>query len=384
MTTFDDRESTVAAERPGAGNTTATVTTSSPAAKASATENVLTLLGGIWLVLGLFIDGYAHAEIIETETEDFFTPWHGIFYSGFVFTAIVIGWIAIRRSAPGPVRDWLPPGYGGAAAGVATFAVGGLGDGIWHTIFGVENGVDALLSPTHLLLFIGMTLILTAPLRAFWLDGSRGGFVKAKHESGSPTDPSWSDVGGAIASVAIATALVAFFFTYAFGISQDSLHQLRFDPVTEVNEEAVELGLSTGYVATVILVVPLLGLLRRTDLPTGGVVTIWTVPIVLENLAFGENLGTATLSALIGGLVAEFTLRTIRRRMDRGRSVVYSVGLGVGAMWSTWMTLTHLSEGVRWPPELWSGQIVMSMVVAIGLGLLAFAPPVPASGHRDD
>ena len=57
---------------------------------------------------------FEHSEIIDTDTEDFFTP--------------------------------------------------------WHTILGVETGLDALLSPTHLLLFIGMAAILTTPVRAAWLD----------------------------------------------------------------------------------------------------------------------------------------------------------------------------------------------------------------------
>ena len=371
MTTFDDPQPTPAPAPTG----------DKTRERASALENVLTLFGGIWLVIGLFIDGYAHAEIIETETEDFFTPWHAIFYSGFMFTASVIGWITARRSAPGPVRDWLPPGYGWAAIGVGVFAVGGLGDGIWHTVFGVENGIDALLSPTHLLLFTGMVLILTAPLRSFWLDPSRGSI--AADGGRTSARPSWSDVGGAIASIAIATALVCFFFTYAFGIGEYDNHEVPFDPITEVNVEAVELGLSTGYVATMILAVPLLGLLRRTDLPTGGVVVVWTVPVILQNLAFGENLGTATLSAIAGGVVVEVAMRVLRRRLARRQAIIASVGLGTGALWSVWMMATHATEGVRWPPELWTGQIIMSTVIALGLGLLAMPPPFHLQSSGD-
>jgi hypothetical protein len=39
---------------------------------------------------------------------------------------------------------------------------------IWHGIFGIESNVEALLSPTHLVLAVGMTLIISGPFRAGW------------------------------------------------------------------------------------------------------------------------------------------------------------------------------------------------------------------------
>ncbi len=53
-------------------------------------------------------------------------------------------------------------------AGAAVFLIGGALDLLWHTLFGIERGVDALLSPTHLLLATGGILIVTGPLRAAW------------------------------------------------------------------------------------------------------------------------------------------------------------------------------------------------------------------------
>src|SRR5919201_3885658 len=43
-----------------------------------------------------------------------------------------------------------------------------IADMTWHLLFGIEANVEALLSPTHLILALGMTLILTGPLRAAW------------------------------------------------------------------------------------------------------------------------------------------------------------------------------------------------------------------------
>lgn len=68
-------------------------------------------------------------------------------------------------------RSWaLPDGYAAGALGVFVFGVGGIADSLWHTFFGVEVDLEALLSPAHLLLFAGATLILTTPVRADGVD----------------------------------------------------------------------------------------------------------------------------------------------------------------------------------------------------------------------
>lgn len=335
---------------------------------ASGSENLLTLLGGIWLIAGLFVDGYAHSEIIDTETEDFFTPWHAIFYSGFVFVTAVIAWVWLRRAAPSPPLTWLPPGYGWAVIGVVVFAVGGLGDGIWHTLLGVETGIDALLSPTHLLLFVGMALILTTPLRAFWADHRRRA--------------SWGDAGGAVASTAIATALTAFFFVYAFGIGETWTHEVPFDPVTEANENVVVLGLSGAFLSTLLLTVPILALLRRSDLPPGAAAAIWVTPVVATTFAF-DGEWVAIPAAAAGAIALEVAFARFRRPLGRRWAAVTALGTGTVVLWSAWMALTHRAEGVVWMPELWSGQIVMCGVVSVALALLAFPPATPfvATAH---
>ncbi len=118
-------------------------------------EDGITLAVSVWLLGGLFLDGYAHVYVIDTETEDFFTPWHGVIYAGLAALGAWIAWVGHRRRRPGPLLDWFPPSYRLALVGLGMFALGGMGDGVWHTIYGVEIGVDALLSPTHPVLLTG-------------------------------------------------------------------------------------------------------------------------------------------------------------------------------------------------------------------------------------
>src|SRR5262245_33483973 len=117
------------------------------AAVARPAEDAVAVLLGAWLIGALYSDGWAHLNVPNLET--FFTPWHLALYSGFVAIAVWTGWLARRHGRPG----WrLPLGYGLGAAGVLVFAVGGVADLAWHQVFGIEAGVDALVSPSHLVL----------------------------------------------------------------------------------------------------------------------------------------------------------------------------------------------------------------------------------------
>lgn len=73
---------------------------------------------------------------------------------------IVLGALGVRNARRGhSLRRALPYGYGLALAGVLLFAAGGVLDLLWHTLFGIEADLDALLSPTHLKLALAAMLI---------------------------------------------------------------------------------------------------------------------------------------------------------------------------------------------------------------------------------
>ncbi len=120
-----------------------------------------------WFVVGAYLDGWAHLHVPHLES--FFTPWHAVLYSGFLAVAGLLVVTVARNYASG-YRGWraMPAGYEQSLLGVAIFAVGGLSDMIWHLLFGIEADLEALLSPTHLVLALGAGLIVTGPLRSGW------------------------------------------------------------------------------------------------------------------------------------------------------------------------------------------------------------------------
>jgi hypothetical protein len=102
-----------------------------------------------WWLGGLYLDGWAHIHVPALET--FFTPWHAVLYSGFAACALALLVTLVRNLRRGyPWRKALPAGYGLSLVGAAIFLVAGALDLVWHTLFGVERSVEALLSPTHL------------------------------------------------------------------------------------------------------------------------------------------------------------------------------------------------------------------------------------------
>jgi Tol biopolymer transport system component len=104
--------------------------------------------------------------------ESFFTPWHAILYAAAgLFGGILLGKaIGARRRGAG-WKELLPAGYGLSLIGAGLFIVAGLGDLLWHTLFGIEQSVSALLSPTHLALAASGVFMVFGPVRAAWSKG---------------------------------------------------------------------------------------------------------------------------------------------------------------------------------------------------------------------
>jgi hypothetical protein len=107
----------------------------------------------LWISCGFFLDAWAHGHV---PVETFFTPYHGIFYSGMLALFVVLAIYAARGAIPWTYR--LP------LLGIPIFIVAGLGDLAWHHFLGIEEGVDALLSPTHQALGLGVFFISSAPI----------------------------------------------------------------------------------------------------------------------------------------------------------------------------------------------------------------------------
>ena len=325
-------------------------------------EHLGTVLFGLWMTAGLFLDGYFHQNL-EDESESFLTPWHAAFYAGFLASALWLSAMS-RRRAPGRA-DWLlsslPPGYDGARVGLGLFALGGLGDAAWHAAFGVERGVDALLSPTHLVLFAGLVLILTAPVRAL-------------RQAPDARPRPWMLVG----SVTSAAALVGFFLNFAWGLGIAAFTRVGYDPVSEAGETEVIAGVASTIVTTLVLFGATRVLLSTGTPPAGAVVVLFAVVALLVSAAFDED-AEGVVAALVAGAVLDVGLRAGCRSRRRGSGVGAVFFASTAVLWSAYFGLLEVLDGIEWQPEIWIGALVLN---ALGGYALAVLPPLATSARE--
>jgi hypothetical protein len=314
-------------------------------------EDVVTVAFSTWLILGLFLDGWAHNN---AKPETFFTPWHGVFYSGFVVTA---GWMWTRYER----HRGVPAGYGLGFVGVVLFAVGGVADMIWHLVFGVEVNLEALLSPSHLVLFASGLLILSSPLRAAWSDPSPD----------APFLP-------ALLSITLVTATVSFFLMEFSPFLSDAATATRYSGYL-AREVELE-GFASVLVATVVLVGPTLLLLRRWRPPAGSLTLLFTVVALLTSALEGFERPQTVLAAVAGGVAGDLLVR-----METGSSSLRMrvVGFAVPlVMWLAYFAILAVFYSLGWSVEFWGGITVLSSLAGLALAvLMTLEPPnfVPSS-----
>ncbi|WNR43329.1 hypothetical protein [Paenibacillus roseipurpureus] len=313
-------------------------------------KHAITMVMGMWLIIGLFIDGFAHNH---GAVETFFTPWHGILYSGYLACAIWIFHMIRSNKINTMSASWIeaiPAGYKLGAFGVILFFFGGLGDMYWHTVFGIEKNIEALLSPTHLLLFSGGLLIITSPYRALSHGEKRAA-------------PTFRQLLPALTSIALTFTVMAFFLMYAWSFRQN-LWMAR-------EEDAIARAVVDFLITTMLLVVPLMVVLRRWKLPFGTVTFFFLFESFFLAVLDGFEQYGSIIILLISGIIGDVMFRAIKDRETtdwRYKAVFFVLPVLV---WSLYFAGLKLFDTLDWAPELWGGSIFLSALCCMGLSILA-------------
>jgi len=325
-------------------------------------RNLITTALSFWLVIGIFVDGWAHRNLPSLET--FFTPWHAIFYSGFAAVAAWCGWNVVRGRKEGLAwKQAVPTGYLPALVGLAIFMVGGATDMVWHIIFGIETDIDALLSPTHLMLFLGAALIVTAPYRSF-----SARWVRAE----SPA--SFSEFSPTLLSMTLLMVLTSFMFMYLSAFDEAFMRETyghsaqgQFGNATGLVEFlSHKSGIASILITNVILFAPALLLVRSFKTPFGSFTIAFTVVAALITSLQVFALWPFIVSSFLGGLATDVLAKTIRPSTGRSRLISFAAAAS-GIFWSLYVGAVAL-EGMGWAVEFWSGTIIWA---ALSTGALA-------------
>lgn len=343
--------------------------------RASYRVDLVTALLGVWFTVGLFLDAWAHNNLTELET--FFTPWHGVFYSGFVAVSAWIAWLVLGHLRVG--RRGLaavPIGYGLAVLGIPIFAVAGVGDMVWHLVFGIETDVDILFSPTHLALVTSMMLIVTAPLRSAWGDPSA-------------VRPTVRRLLPALLSVAFATTLVLLFVQFA--------NALAWGPggvvgaLSVASDDGIGDGpnplrlVSSVAVTNVVLLAPLLLLARRWRVPAGAGSALLLAVAGLVGAITAFEYPSMLLMLVLAGVCVDGLLAWLAPGGGerKGRLLAFA-GLAPLVVWSLYVGFASVDVG-RLPSvvELWTGLPVAASLHGLLLGVLTAPHRVPAHAVVD-
>ncbi|CAH0162017.1 hypothetical protein SRABI83_00976 [Arthrobacter sp. Bi83] len=334
--------------------------------RAGALRDLVTELLGLWLLLAVFLDGWAHLNLPSLET--FFTPWHAALYSGMLATAAWTAVVIWRNRVPGqPLAKAVPAGYRGTVVGLILFAVAGSLDLLWHELLGIEVSLDALVSPTHLLLGFSLFLILGTGVRS----------ARATSPSGNVA---WTPA--ALFAVVLMTGLGAFFLIYVSVFVRPGPTALFTptpfgSPGRNQSEMPVVITLASYLLTTALIIAPFLFTLSTAKRPARGVVTMlvaaaaW-LPVVMVGLHPFAIAGA--VGATVAAVVADLLLARVPEPWLRRRLPAITAGTAA-LLWTGQLVAFAVTDAIRWPVSLWLGAVVLSAAEAAGLALLSSWSP---------
>lgn len=308
-------------------------------------------------LVGNLLDIRSHDSGTTFAEEGFLTVPHVIFYSAFAAIAILIGSVVVARRLEG--RAWLaavPTGYKLGVLGVLLFGLGGPSDAAWHATFTAESGVEALTSPTHLMLATGAVLFLSSPVRRAWTR---------------------ADLEGPAQLPMVASAA----FTYT-GITIITLYGHPVFGDQWVREGTnVSLGVISVVLQAAILAGLVVVLLRRFDLVPGA----FTLILALNGIAMGWIGESYALlpGIVLTGLVADGLVAWLEPGDPRPRAL-RAVAVAVPMLYyAAYFVSIEVTGGIAWVVHIWAGGVVLAGFAGLLVSLVAIpGSTVDGAGDR--
>jgi hypothetical protein len=304
------------------------------AAPFSARERWVLVIASAWLVIGLQLDAYAHATTPELET--FWTPWHGVLYSGIAASGFTLLWIMRSRLPSIPTYRSLlalPNALRLPLAGMAALLAGGGMDTLWHNLFGIERDMEIFVSPSHELIILGMVLVAMGP---------------ALMQATLP-ERTLGTAGGWLVGISVLFAVLPVHI-YSLHASAIGFRHLGSgdNPVPIYSPDA---QLVHGYLfSTVLLLLPLIVIGRRWPLPLGLPTALIAIPAVLMHLMFDSEdpwwpALTVAAAALVLEIVLRVGLRTLRNTLPVNARWVLLGLIAPPVTWGSVLLVGRIEEG---------------------------------------
>ncbi len=319
-----------------------------------------------WLIGGLYLDGWAHIHIPSLET--FFTPWHAVLYSGFfaMAAALVVTLVRNRRQG-GVLASALPAGYGLSMVGAILFLIAGVGDMVWHVVFGIEDGVEGLVSPTHLALALGGGWMVAGPLRA------------ALGRAEAPGQRWLARIPVAL-SMTVLLSLLTFFTEYASPFGSTLVAETPGGQGPGAMFVHQGLGLASILLQAALLMGLVLYVIRSVRLPLGSLTIVLSINTALMAIIHDRYLATGPypliVAVALAGVIADILywwLEPSARRVGALRCFAFATP---AVLYLSYFLAVMVTARIGWSVHLWTGSIVL----AGGVGWLLSYLVVPPRG----
>ncbi|TMD58125.1 MAG: hypothetical protein E6I91_21755 [Chloroflexi bacterium] len=309
-----------------------------------------------WLMAGGYLDAWAHNHFA---LDTFFTPWHGVLYSGFLVVALVLLATIVLNHAKGATwQKAVPAGYELSVLGVCGFAIGGVADLFWHLLFGIEKNIDAQLSPTHLLLMICWGLIAAGPFRAAW------------RRSIDPARRTW------LTQLTIPISLLLLLSVFSL-TTQTAQPLTVLAPTTVLKVQGTEQSFAVlGIVfQSMILIMLILLAVRRWHMPVGSFTLVLTLNAIA--LSFMHSTFIVIPIAAVAGSMIDLVyhfLQPSAEQVDQFRLFAATVPMMI---YVVYFLVLWITMGIVWSVHLSAGSIIVSGIAGWLISYVMIPPKAP-------
>jgi hypothetical protein len=343
-----------------------------PAPQVSPRDNLVTALLASLVIFGLYLDGWRHINLADNRAGAFLTWWHVPLYIGATVTGL---WITTRNQS---IRDLLrgrfdiaavPAGYRLGVFGMGLLTAGAAGDAVWHTFYGIEQGIERTMSPFHIALFTSAALILSSPLRAAW-------------NAAGPVAPSFRRFFPALLSLTLTTAAISFIVQFLLPYLYWTKPVPDIAALGAAGENTRIVGVATVLTANILLMAPLLFAMRRWRLPFGSATVLFTTQAVIESSMKDMQRGWAVVAALLAGLAADTLIARLRVTPERVGAQRVVAGVAPLVLWLSYFGILFFGYGVGWERNIWLSAVLLAGLSGVLLNSL-LAPGHPAIAGAD-
>lgn len=316
--------------------------------------------------VGFMMDVWSHSTFGPDQSV--FNEYHLLFYSSVALMGLLLVGSHYRNVGAGyKFANALPQGYGFALFGVLGFGLAGTFDLIGHALFGFENTEEALLSPTHLAMFITWAALSSGTVLATIARSRQNGRLNV-----------WQTLPAMIGFVAILVPFTVMLMTTylplgtGFALTQEARdwHEMESIVAGFFTQTALLIGFSLVWA-------------RSMRLPMGTFVIVFGLYGVTVGLPFEavEIMGQFGLVSGIGLEIAYRLMRPDATNVWQFRLFGFLAPVSFWLAYFGYLILIDLGNGLAVTPYMWLGIVFQTGLVGLAIATLMTLPAAQPVTH---